>query len=353
MKLIIATTPYQIFNAILFRQSLDEEMSIYISDFASANCQIADRLKKKEIFNGVFFVKHGGRRIEPIRETLTDYFQKIKTKINHMFFYNKNYIKLCGHADKNTFYDEIIIDVPNFMQRTVISHFMSLNKQLSISMMDVGLESYMKADQIENGTDKFPVKNLYIHCASMFSSKNGVIKSLSKTFDLQLINEIFDYDGTTFDSYDNIFFDQYMEPYQDNFAKVCFDDIVRTLKGKTILKNHPKRDKIFVSGIETIHTLTAFEVILSNSNSDYSDKVVASLNSTSLALPKLLFDKEPFIICLCRLNPYKTREYKQINDFFIHLKNSYRDKNKVIIPADISELEQAIRYINGRRGIEK
>lgn len=74
--------------------------------------------------------------------------------------------------------------------------------------------------------------------------------------------------------------------------------------------------------------------IIKNSN------ILISVFSTASVTPKILSDKEPTIIFLFRiLYPY---EFFKAEEFFERVKNSYRNKNKVLAPKSIDELSKIL-----------
>ena len=77
------------------------------------------------------------------------------------------------------------------------------------------------------------------------------------------------------------------------------------------------------------------------------DNVLLSICSSAQIMPKILYDKEPWIIFTYKLygleksNVYKNR-FKPIIEM---IKQKYRNMNKVVEPGSIKELEEVINYI--------
>ena len=70
--------------------------------------------------------------------------------------------------------------------------------------------------------------------------------------------------------------------------------------------------------------------------------------STAAALPKLLFDEEPEIICLTKIFDQKYIEGELTTIFFENIKKIYRDKNKVIIPETMEEFRKIIKELKNK-----
>lgn len=73
--------------------------------------------------------------------------------------------------------------------------------------------------------------------------------------------------------------------------------------------------------------------------------ILISYISTALATPKLMFDKEPYILLLYRLVE-STVDVSSVDNYYRELKKLYTNPERVFIPETEEELMRSICLIN-------
>ena len=90
-------------------------------------------------------------------------------------------------------------------------------------------------------------------------------------------------------------------------------------------------------------------MVLNSKNINYDDLVLITPLSTSVFLPKMLLDKEPYIICLMDVMELHWSEEEPVRDFFRRAIDVYSNKNKIFIPSNMNELKEIINNVCRRR----
>ena len=84
-----------------------------------------------------------------------------------------------------------------------------------------------------------------------------------------------------------------------------------------------------------------FEVLCDNM--DISRKILITAASTAVATPKVLMNKEPFVIVLCKIiKPFSVGPSKQI-EYYEAIKDMYSNPDNFVIPDSIEEVYSAIQ----------
>ncbi|MDO4197496.1 MAG: hypothetical protein Q4D13_00735 [Erysipelotrichaceae bacterium] len=82
---------------------------------------------------------------------------------------------------------------------------------------------------------------------------------------------------------------------------------------------------------------------------DINEKLLVAIHSTACFSPKMLFDKEPFIIFIYKLGSYEVSNMTPAFEKMIEVfKNSYSNPDKVMIPEDMEELKECLKKYNER-----
>ena len=168
---------------------------------------------------------------------------------------------------------------------------------------------------------------------------------------VETVNRVFEYqdDNNAKTNKDVIFFDQV--PYNND---TMFNDIekeVVNILNKYLDKNycvklHPRTspDAKGYEGVEKMMTKQTFEMLCLN-NPLLTEKVLITPFSTSVALPKTLYDKEPIVISLVKLFESRFKASNLIIGFFEKLKSTYRDGSRVYLPQTLDEFSKIIKDI--------
>ena len=116
-------------------------------------------------------------------------------------------------------------------------------------------------------------------------------------------------------------------------------------KGELVIRLHPHdASTIDLPGVVFDKKRSLWELVCINEVNDKN--VLIGYCSTALITPKFIFDEEPIIICLYKLVEFQNKEKAQeIDNVFVRLRESYRRKERVMIPRNITELGSMLEKI--------
>ena len=124
----------------------------------------------------------------------------------------------------------------------------------------------------------------------------------------------------------------------------CYEAIREFADEDVLLKEHPKSKEKTACSLKTYpYQGLPMEVLYLNMK-DLENRVLISQVSTAVFSPKMLFDCEPYVICLHHL----LRENGLSVDFegiFEKFRSTYRDPSRVVAPNSIDELKQILHNI--------
>lgn len=122
-----------------------------------------------------------------------------------------------------------------------------------------------------------------------------------------------------------------------------FDTIKQNLDLELFYKPHPRDNRIDFDLNKTLSYQIPFEVTCLDSN--MNSAVLISYLSTCVSSPKIIFDKEPFVLLLYKL-VNSSLDTKPLDRFYDALRKTYVHADRILIPNDIHELMLSIDKIN-------
>jgi hypothetical protein len=124
-----------------------------------------------------------------------------------------------------------------------------------------------------------------------------------------------------------------------------FNDFIG--KDDMVIKIHPRSRICNIDGYSHIVDEPMWETTILKL--DIDDKVLISLISTAVFMPKILYDSEPVIILLYHLmGETFIDKIERISPFVNRIRDMYRDKGKIIIPKSEEELKAGLLRLNSQ-----
>lgn len=319
MKLIVATTPFNIFNAILLKENFlkNEKVDLYITDFSTYNLFIAKKIREEtQLFNFVTIIKqykYDHAVTLNNNKLMKKFFIKAFLKFKRTFFKKQCYKAVCGFVSKEK-YDEIFIDVGNYPQRVVMDYHYSRNKKMKTNLYEVGNETFLLASQFDKSSGsaesnyrKARYKNLravYVHNLYGFPSliRNIEMRTFGKIEDetKALLNIAFDYKDEYAELLNNDFIYLDSSADDDMLLEEKFIELFQKMQNITnrafCVKLHPRTESnLYGEDSKCYNIPIPFEVLLLNCK-DIDKKVFVSHCSVATLTPKVVFDFEPTVI---------------------------------------------------------
>ena len=364
---IVCFSKYQLMNIINYVNKYDIEnnkIDLFIYHKVLTDNELY-KLKELHLFTNIILYKDSDNCF-----ILKKILFRIKGIINPLFLikqllFNKADIDIISER-----YDECIFSF-QFMLSIAICFMTNKN---NIYMIEDGAVSYFSY----NIEDRFLTNLFYsvlghkltkIKPTKLYvNNRSLVIDEVSTCFDevleLDLIGEklfntfcyLFNCDKDSLDDYKDykiIYFNQPNDFKIKNYA-IIEDSICSILKKykSSLYRLHPRTKRI-ISNIDSVDIDKSISMWDLSSKSISNDIILISSFSTALFTPKLLFNKEPYLIFIFCLydNFFKNKNIiNNLYKFIDRFKNSYCDKNKLCIIHDINELNSIIdkyySYIN-------
>ncbi|MBQ8164266.1 MAG: hypothetical protein IJZ94_00415 [Clostridia bacterium] len=361
MVALIVSTPYQLINylnliksqgreCVIFVRLVGKNSKILAKDFNLAGLK-EDFIKDVYLFDTTAFKSPG---------FIKKLFYKIK-------YGDKSVIKFYV-PDMNLKYKFDEVFMPKF--ETYFNIFSSLyTDDVKFSFVEDGIGDYLYDDFLDEGV-KCPgyikpivskIDSRYLVVWELFKKKTQVpikklpllkLDSMPKTLlDCFPCRE----DKSRFNRF--VYFAQMFDalPIQTECPRIekeIYDTIRDVLSEDEItVKLHP-RSEVNMYGDGAIITNTPWE-LTAVIDENIENRVLISMCSGSVFYSKLLCDKEPYVICVMKLYlPYvytdsekDTAEKERTMDFIYGVKNTYKNKEKFMIPETVEELREMLESI--------
>lgn len=348
--LIICSTPYTIYNALNYTISkIDEEVDLMLILKTPVILDIHDRIVKKGVFKSVFKLKDFQYKW---------YFEYISFLI---YIFPKLALRLLGcKSSIPEGYDKVISQ--NFYFMTLVSRF---NKDAKYYLIEDGLGSYVNRTSLPNARNKYlryidkclfngsllpDVKGQYVYRPN-FLLNDGRLEGIELgRFDMdnwRLFKDVFNYSENNLSKLKNIIVlgDSWMirnhcSIKEHSFNKYEFiqNYVTPFLNIERVLyRPHPSEvgyNKYISFSIDDKQNMWELDCI--NNISDNS--IILNFYSTAAVTPKLLFDKEPYLIFFYKFFDCYQPHIAEYTAFIEKIRNLYRIKNKIIILDKIEDI---------------
>jgi len=266
------------------------------------------------------------------------------------------------HRFPTDFYDVIMASV----NVVFIASLCKLNPKAEFFMFDDGLGSYY--GNLAGGGWKYKLftrifrqndyaaipQKLYVNNAGMCKSKAAVkieqLPSWDKDF-LTYVYKVFSVEPQKSRVGQRVIF--LSQPFEDIDISKSFNAVMELLtfvSEDVLIRFHPREaGRKVPEKIRTDHGSVMWE--LTASMTDMDDKILVGYYSTAQMTPKILFDQEPWLIFLYRIdkNLFDERMKKSLDIMVEDLRANYRDKGKIFIPDSIEDFKEQLNSLMKRR----
>ena len=348
-RIFICSTPYQIMNAlnVAFHDEQTENDLMIVESFDLSRLSMQ---AMETCFNNVYF----SRRVHYSSFKLKRYVQRTKYLLCPQK-YLEDHLRKSSKSGNETFqhYDEICYSYLLSECEALIA----MNREADIIRMEDGIGSYfgdiyaqsfgwkyfLFAKVFRVGYAISKPRKIVLNNIDLYHNKDRGIACQAPEFDKDFVeyaNTVFgggspDYHRLIWLTQPlNIFIEKpELLSHLSNFLASWRDDMsVKVHPREAIDDNYNMYDVVEDKSIWelTIH------------NIDVENKILLGVYSSAQFTPKILFDKEPYVILLYRLFPKVLENQEEMEEFIRFFKQSYRNKNKVIIPESWQSLQQVL-----------
>lgn len=354
----ICDTMYQILNCINYVLNKRQDgciYDLYIGHQFIDDQKIENKLKRMGIFHKViayipFSNKRGCR--EAVKRTLGILSPKYRIKsmllnkadvefisdtydIIFMSIYTHFSVSLAfmTNAQKIYYYDDGI--------GSYIGDIFSISKEVYRRYALFGYDlNRILPDRIYLNNTKFCKSN--INC-QVFELPNLMDNSHLK---MKFIEDVFEYKNKGYYKEHRVI---YLSQPNDNCApdvdelEIKMLGAIKNILNNILIRPHPRQNADAFEGYSVDIYRNCWELICIDQIS--SEHILIGCFSTSQIMPKLIVDKEPYLIFTYRLfsRMFTEKQLKEFEDFIQFIRTKYRNRNKIFVVNTINEL---VEYLN-------
>ncbi len=355
----VCDTPYQILNCINYvyhkKQEQEMETDLYIGrNFADVE-GVYVRLKGTGLFEKIFMydmpqLKGPRRRLRKLIELR----------------FPRKYISrvIQGNKHVRADYAQVWCTIPTEFSMAMLF----LCKSAEMIHFDDGTGSYhgnindIAISDIRNrvypilGMDikRLEPKALFVNNTNLCKSKitNNILALPNlKNADEKLCNmikDVFMYQGDGYyNKYKLIYLTHPEEVRNENDIKTeaAVIDVFKRYEKDVLIRPHPRKKDVGIEELNIDKYNDMWEMVCAEQITD--EHVLAGMFSTAQFVPKLIFEKEPFLIFTYKLYQeiYSKERMKEFETMIADIKLSYSMPQKIMEPQNIDEFKEYVRTI--------
>lgn len=354
----ICTSPYQLIGAIGIAKKLDTDSDLYISGEFPGYDVMADRLRKYDVFSGVYVADS------------KDVMAKGKLASIKMTFFSEK--SLSAFLPEDASYDSCYVSSRSTLKATMLGVLRKRNPDMRRIVFEDGLGTYsgkdtlIRASSTRGKIEKLLGRDLddpskidimaflpeLVSLPGALSNKEikqqprielndesrAMLADVFGTGDAQVIDEKY----IIFDSKrrgDDL---DLLSAEEKDIMDRCYEIVKKYAGDDVVCKPHPKSTEESSAGIKIYPNQGIPMEALYLGMNGLEDRVLVSHVSTAIFTPKIILDCEPRVICLHKIlkGNVISENFTGIYEMF---RNTYRDKDRVIAPESIEELEDQLK----------
>lgn len=354
-------SPFQVFTCIHMVIHDEIESDIYILDSFRDAQALVEKLNKTQTFRKVTLInaEHLYKKQKSIKK------RSIRSSIGTFSTYFQVERIVTRYIDKNVKYNKMYFTCNQLSFRLARFYFIKKGYDTEFVFFDEGAGSYdghfekvkfsdhffrtmLFGKRSDNSNLKFYLyePELYIDYENAKDRLIKIPKIDNKDYEkIELYNSIFDVTCSEFNK-KCIFFDSLRE-------EICFSDfalnkldewfgLVEEIIGpdKMYIKSHPRAFGRYPHRCEEYMTNSPMEI--NYMSMDVEHMCLVALLSTAVISPKLIYDKEPYVILLCNVDHNVYNPRPGLLNFYKGVKSLYKDPTRFMIPESEEELKKCL-----------
>ena len=330
---------------------------IVLNSFSQAK-DIVEILKDSKLFDNVWLVN---------KTYSNGKFHRLNTLVD--FLRPDIYLKRSFNIEKKSVYDRYsVICVPKYSNITAA--IWRLNKDAELVLYEDGVSGYNGSMRLRSDSrlyrkfykrfnynrDFVDYEKMYVNDARLFAGKDGCLAVDIPTFDkgfLEDVKKMFA-DYTSVDDLDDkniYYFAQFLNNKEIN---IFIDDLLDNMsryEDQVVYIPHPRHKDEKTYSFAYAKEKQVWELRVLNID-DIDRKLLISIHSTACVTPKILFDREPYILFFYDLcEDVVTARNEKFDIFMEKFIETYRDRDKIMIPKTVEEFFDCIDSYLSKEGI--
>lgn len=349
---VVVATMFQLFNTIKFANELKTQgydIDLFFQNHSDHMSQILGEVEKLGFFENIYQWNDNYKNRNQVQIEFN--------RISRILFPRLRYRHMAIRPTilpPNDYYDLVTVTVATDMEIVL----MNLNRKAKIIGYDDGTGSYVKNTfpitgriwSLLNGNRIINNRNLewlYLNNPEMCLYDPGCdirkIPQLSELSDIyqNAVYRVFNYQLSN-DVPRMVFLTfPYWERNLDEKQVNDINSIIYKHSKELIVRNHPREKRERVPGIRYDDSGILWELKCDNEITD--DNILIAFCSTAQLTPKMLYDREPFLVFL-----YKLFDCDWIDGYVKlveEIRMAYRDKTKIFIPDSLNDLDVLLKEL--------
>ena len=353
----LCTTSFQIWGAVSLQLANRLKADIIVFDDLNGYREIAEGLQQTGLFENVIPV---------------DFYGSLKNKkdnrpaIIRRMLTAERYVS--RWIDKQTVYESLYTSSAAVSKSVFMRVLTKRLDRVGIVIYDDGIGSYQEKGRIKKGSQKFQrVKKMLgwqellqnpdrilLYEPELYQAEDGVrVEPMPKIAltpeNKAVLRRIFGEEEENLQFPQQVvLFDTFRLPNRKKeeedrldqvfcgIAEICGED-------RVILKEHPRSLARSRAEVARLSRAGVPMELLYAHQEDLQDKILVALNSTALFSPKMLFDKEPYLVLLYKLTSDDPAVREKRDALYGKLTGMYSRADRILIPETEDELREFLK----------
>ncbi len=362
------TSTFQLFAIISLAIERNEKADLYLDPQFKDPEIYAERLKQTNLFNRVHVIDSSSVYEHYFREEKGRYYKLFRhLDIAKSYLFVNQMAKMIIPFD--VIYKNIFVSTKAYMPRMVVLSYIKRKIDFNLFHFDDGVGSYLgDSAYLPNKKDQIIRKYLfgkqankisyerYLFSPEMFSAVNPdssvVVHRINPFWNNEkhadLLDQIYAIDVDVCFKEKAVVLDQPLEELsaeQRSLLESALDEAANIIgKEYCVIKKHPRSLGVEYNNFKCFPGFgIPFEIYCMKN--EMNNKILISYFSTAFLTPKMLLNQEPYVIPLYRIVNDGNRKDDLCEQYLSALKDSYSDRDKVMIPESMDELRFDLQRI--------
>ena len=364
------TSTYQLFSIISLAISRKEKADLYI-DPQFKNAEVfAERIESQKIFDNVYIIDS--------KKIYKKYISRESGLINHLqiartYFHVNSIAKII--VTNGASYKNIFVSSRAFIPRLYILSCYKKKMDIHVYYFDDGVGSYYGNSALNPSKADGMVRKMlfgkkaldfnqdrFLMCPDMYKKINGYtpyqVYEIDRFFDHEehagVLEAVFQPGNDVALDESSVILEEISDEFFDGKNLATLNSLYEfTLNSfgsdDLLVKSHPRSKGEKRKGFRYYQKYELpFEILCIKNDMD--KKVLISCGSTAVSTPKMITDQEPYVILLYKFIKNEGMNQEPLDRFFVSLKESYRNPDKVQIPSSFDEYKECLAAIRKEMG---
>lgn len=354
MTLIICNSMFQLFTAVVIRQTFlkEKKVDLLLTDATSSFAEMSKKEKLRDIFDNVMYTPVLNNIARLSRMEKSHYFSKVFN------LFPKYYVKRVWKIDTGK-YDELFFSLYQLFSIRLAKHLKRKNKASKIHLFEDGISTYLIDDKtlgnrnVASLNAQALIDDIYLFAPDLMCLETSkpliTIPKIDRSSEIaELLNMVFG--DSAYEIREKfIFFEESFnnDGYTTNDAELI--ELLRdTAQSEFIIKHHPRNAvNRFAGKMNTLSVPILWEQYILNHSIE--NKVIVTVSSNTAFVPQIICGSCPYVVFLYKIfngtSPIlQSGNFENYVAKYVSRFKEYADK-KIFFPETIEEYKDIIQKL--------